>query len=60
MSLTVRVLISIDTIPDMFRTATNVTGHMTAAAILARSRAAALVPVSDAPTTVRLPEGTTP
>src|SRR5918996_2622760 len=37
------ILLSIDTIPDMFRTMTNVTGHMTAAAILARSRAGAVV-----------------
>ena len=28
------LLLGIDTIPDMFRTATNVTGHMTAAAII--------------------------
>jgi Na+/H+-dicarboxylate symporter len=54
------ILLSIDTIPDMFRTTTNVTGHMTAAAILARSRAGALVPVSNALTAPRLPEATTP
>ena len=30
------ILLGADTIPDMFRTTTNVTGHMTAAAILAR------------------------
>lgn len=54
------ILLSIDTIPDMFRTTTNVTGHMTAAAILARSRGGALAPVSDVPTTVRLTEATTP
>jgi proton glutamate symport protein len=54
------ILLSIDTIPDMFRTGTNVTGHMTAAAILARSQTRALVPVGDAPRTSRLPEATTP
>jgi Na+/H+-dicarboxylate symporter len=32
----VGILLGVDTIPDMFRTTTNVTGHMTAAAILAR------------------------
>lgn len=53
------ILLSIDTIPDMFRTTTNVTGHMTAAAILARSRAGALVPAPDA-LTARLPEAMTP
>ena len=30
------ILLGADTIPDMFRTTTNVTGHLTAAAILAR------------------------
>jgi Na+/H+-dicarboxylate symporter len=37
------LLLGIDTIPDMFRTATNVTGHMTAATIVGRGarRAAA-------------------
>jgi proton glutamate symport protein len=54
------ILLSIDTIPDMFRTTTNVTGHMTAAAILARSRTHALVPVAEAPRASRLPEATTP
>jgi proton glutamate symport protein len=54
------ILLSIDTIPDMFRTTTNVTGHMTAAAILARFRSASLAPASDAPTTARLSEATTP
>jgi proton glutamate symport protein len=54
------ILLSIDTIPDMFRTATNVTGHMTAAAILSRSSSGVLVPVADAPTTTRFPEVTTP
>jgi proton glutamate symport protein len=54
------ILLSIDTIPDMFRTTGNVTGHMTAAAILSRSRSGAAVPVPDAPTTARLPEATTP
>jgi proton glutamate symport protein len=32
----IAILIGVDTIPDMFRTATNVTGHMTASVILAR------------------------
>ena len=32
----VGLLLGVDTIPDMFRTATNVTGHISAAAILAR------------------------
>lgn len=32
----VGILLGVDTIPDMFRTTTNVTGHMAAAAILAR------------------------
>lgn len=54
------ILLSIDTIPDMFRTTGNVTGHMTVGAILARSRGGALVPVSDAPTAARLPEATAP
>lgn len=54
------ILLSIDTIPDMLRTATNVTGHMTAAAILARSRAGVLAPTSGAPATARLPEATAP
>ena len=53
------ILLSIDTIPDMFRTTTNVTGHMTAAAILSRSRSRALVPVADAPATT-LPGATNP
>jgi proton glutamate symport protein len=52
------ILLSIDTIPDMFRTATNVTGHMTAAAILARSRTPALVSAVESPRTARLPEAT--
>lgn len=53
------ILLSIDTIPDMFRTTTNVTGHMTAAAILSRSRSRALVPVAETPAT-RLAEPTNP
>jgi Na+/H+-dicarboxylate symporter len=52
------ILLSIDTIPDMFRTATNVTGHMTAAAILSRSRSRALVPRSEAPAPTPFPEAT--
>jgi proton glutamate symport protein len=35
------ILLGVDTIPDMFRTTTNVTGHMTAAVIVARGEAAA-------------------
>ena len=54
------ILLSIDTIPDMFRTTTNVTGHMTAAAILSRTRSRALVAVSESPVTTRLPEATNP
>lgn len=52
------ILLSIDTIPDMFRTATNVTGHMTAAAILSRSRSRALVPASESPAPTPFPEAT--
>ena len=36
----VGILLGVDTIPDMFRTTTNVTGHMAAATILARGRTA--------------------
>jgi Na+/H+-dicarboxylate symporter len=35
----VGILLGVDTIPDMFRTTTNVTGHMAAAAILGRDSA---------------------
>jgi proton glutamate symport protein len=34
------ILLGVDTIPDMFRTTTNVTGHMSAAVILARGETA--------------------
>jgi Na+/H+-dicarboxylate symporter len=51
------ILLSIDTIPDMFRTMTNVTGHMTAASILARSGSS--VP-EVSPAAASLPEATTP
>ena len=51
------ILLSIDTIPDMFRTTTNVTGHMTAASILARSHSQA---PDVAPASASLPEATTP
>jgi Na+/H+-dicarboxylate symporter len=54
------ILLSIDTIPDMFRTTTNVTGHMTAAAILSRSRSRALVPIADAPASTPLSGVTNP
>ena len=36
----VGILLGVDTIPDMFRTTTNVTGHMAAATIVARGRTA--------------------
>ena len=36
----VGILLGVDTIPDMFRTTTNVTGHMAAAAILSRGSTA--------------------
>jgi proton glutamate symport protein len=52
------ILLSIDTIPDMFRTATNVTGHMSAAAVLARSRSGAPVPASETGAAAQLPEAT--
>jgi Na+/H+-dicarboxylate symporter len=35
----VGVLLAVDTIPDMFRTTTNVTGHLTVATLLGRRRA---------------------
>ena len=35
------ILLGVDTIPDMFRTTTNVTGHLSAATILARGERAA-------------------
>jgi Na+/H+-dicarboxylate symporter len=54
------ILLSIDTIPDMFRTTTNVTGHMTAAAILSRSRSRMLVPIAEAAAATPLPRATTP
>jgi len=54
------ILLSIDTIPDMFRTTTNVTGHMTAAAILSRSRSRALVPIAEVPAAAPLPGATNP
>jgi Na+/H+-dicarboxylate symporter len=54
------ILLSIDTIPDMFRTTTNVTGHMTAAAILSRSRSRALVPLAESPLSTRVPDVTNP
>ena len=46
----VGILLGIDTVPDMFRTATNVTGHMAAAAIVARgtARAPAAIPADTA------------
>ena len=54
------ILLSIDTIPDMFRTTTNVTGHMTAAAILSRSRSRALVPIAEASASTPLSGVTNP
>ena len=41
-------------------TTTNVTGHMTAAAILSRSRSRALVPIADAPPATPLSGVTNP
>ena len=41
----VGILLGVDTIPDMFRTTTNVTGHMAAAAILGRGAESSSVPV---------------
>ena len=41
----VGILLGVDTIPDMFRTTTNVTGHMAAATILARGRTEDQAPV---------------
>ncbi len=52
------ILLSIDTIPDMFRTTTNVTGHMTVGAILARLRSRALAPAAEAAAATTLPEPT--
>lgn len=43
------ILLAIDTIPDMFRTTTNVTGDMTVATLLARGRRAEGVAPADAP-----------
>ena len=45
----VGILLGVDTIPDMFRTTTNVTGHMAAATILAGGRTETAPPLS-APT----------
>jgi proton glutamate symport protein len=39
------ILLGVDTIPDMFRTTTNVTGHMTAAVIVARGERTTAVSV---------------
>ena len=44
----VGILLGVDTIPDMFRTTTNVTGHMAAAAILGRGAETASVTVPTA------------
>jgi Na+/H+-dicarboxylate symporter len=52
------ILLSIDTIPDMFRTTTNVTGHMTVASILSRFRSRALAPAAEAAAATTLPEPT--
>jgi Na+/H+-dicarboxylate symporter len=38
------ILLGVDTIPDMFRTTGNVTGHMTVAAILGRASAPRTTP----------------
>ena len=42
------ILLGVDTIPDMFRTTTNVTGHMAAATIVARGEASAADASADA------------
>jgi Na+/H+-dicarboxylate symporter len=54
------ILLSIDTIPDMFRTTTNVTGHMTVAAILSRFRSRARVAAADATAATTFAEPTKP
>lgn len=51
------ILLSVDTIPDMFRTTTNVTGHMTVAAVLSRSPSRVHEPV-DVREREPLPEAT--
>ncbi len=45
------LLLGIDTIPDMFRTATNVTGHMAAATILGKGEASAEAAILPIPAT---------
>lgn len=42
------ILLGVDTIPDMFRTTTNVTGHLAAAVILARGETAPAMSGADA------------
>jgi Na+/H+-dicarboxylate symporter len=42
----------------MFRTTTNVTGHMTVASILSRFRSRALAPAAEAAAATTLPEPT--
>ncbi|HEV2150231.1 MAG TPA: cation:dicarboxylase symporter family transporter [Longimicrobiaceae bacterium] len=42
------ILLGVDTIPDMFRTTTNVTGHMAAATLLGRRRGADVPDAADA------------
>jgi Na+/H+-dicarboxylate symporter len=54
------ILLSIDTIPDMFRTTTNVTGHMTVAAILSRFRSRARVAAAGAAAATTFAEPTKP
>ncbi len=43
------ILIALDAIPDVFKTAVNVTGHLTATTLLARGH----VPIADAPAAAR-------
>ncbi len=44
----VGILLAVDTIPDMVRTAANVTGHMSMAALLGRGRSTAAVETAEA------------
>ncbi len=48
----VGILLGVDTIPDMFRTTTNVTGHMAAATILAEGRTEPAVVLTPTPVVV--------
>jgi Na+/H+-dicarboxylate symporter len=50
------ILLAIDTVPDMFRTMTNVTGDIAAGAVLARMPEANAVPVAEDETMLRAPD----